>query len=143
MRARNYWILAASAMLAAALFCSSAGAESYLVCEDKNGNCPKCTLKRKIECWGALPLGPPTEAIYQCGKISVEARNGGTESLYCYPSACWQDYTHYWPLYQNMCNMMYKDCCQRTSNGKCSVFYKHPMTGNKYGYPQSYRPPGE
>ncbi len=143
MRTTKYWLFAASIILTAALLCPTAHAESYLVCEDKNGVCPKCDLKRKIECWGAIPIGPPTEAIYQCGKISVGATSGGSESLYCYPDACWQKHKDYWPLYQNMCNTMYRDCCQRTSSGKCSVFYKHPVTGNKYGYPQGYRPPGQ
>lgn len=142
MRTMKYGILAVSMILTAALLCPTAHAESYLVCEDKNGNCPKCDYKREIGCWGGIP-GTAAGAIYPCGKVSVGARRGGSESLYCYPYACWQDYTHYWPLYQDMCNSMYKDCCERTASGKCSVFYKHPVTGNKYGYPQGYRPPGQ
>jgi hypothetical protein len=142
MRSRRCLVMTALAILASAMFCSSAGAESYLVCEDKDGVCPKCDLKRKIECWGGIP-GTAAGAIYQCGKISVGATRGGSESLYCYPDGCWQRHQNYWPLYQNMCNTMYKDCCERTSSGRCSVFYKHPMTGNKYGYPQGYRPPGQ
>lgn len=143
MKLGKFLIMAAMAILTAFLFCLPASAEYYLVCEDKDEVCPKCQRKRKIECWGAMPIGPPSEAIYECGKISVKARSGGSESLYCYPFACWQDYTHYWPLYQNMCGTMYKECCERTKSGKCSVFYKHPLTGNEYGYPQGFRPPSQ
>ena len=55
MKLNKYIFKAALALLAAALLCAPAFAESYLVCEDKNGVCPKCTLKRKIECWGGIP----------------------------------------------------------------------------------------